>query len=116
MKRITKLDANIGHKIRELRLLNGYAQWEIGKLLGISFQQIQKYERGKNRISASNLYRLAVHFGTDFDYFFNSYQKHRNEKEKQLTTLLKYAGKLSKKEINAISKLARAFVKKNQKR
>lgn len=72
----TDLDAFIGPKIREARGIIGISQTEAGKILDVSFQQIQKIETGKNRISAANLARLAYAFDYPVVWFFpESYQK-----------------------------------------
>lgn len=52
-------DIQAGKRIRELRVLQGMSQDTLGKALGITFQQIQKYERGVNRVSVSRLYEIA---------------------------------------------------------
>jgi len=49
----------IGSKLRFHRIANGFTQQEIGERVGVTFQQVQKYERGANNISASMLYELA---------------------------------------------------------
>ena len=54
-----EFDINIGKKITSLRKLNGYSQSTLAGMLNVTFQQIQKYETGKNRISASKLMRLC---------------------------------------------------------
>ncbi len=56
-------DANIGGKIRALRISRKLSQMHLGKEVGISFQQIQKYETGVDRISASMLKSVAAVFG-----------------------------------------------------
>lgn len=48
----------------------GYNQNDLGRELGLTFQQIQKYEKGANRISASKLWRIARFFNVDVNYFF----------------------------------------------
>jgi transcriptional regulator with XRE-family HTH domain len=48
----------------------GYTQDRLGQLVGLSFQQIQKYERGTNRISASRLFEFSRALGVDVDFFF----------------------------------------------
>jgi len=53
------VDVYVGHQIKKYRSFRKYTQAQIGELLGISFQQVQKYEQGKNRISASKLYELS---------------------------------------------------------
>lgn len=53
------LEALIGERIRSRRLLAGVSQDKLGKALGLSFQQIQKYEKGANRVSAGRLLKIA---------------------------------------------------------
>lgn len=54
-------DKIIGRKIREVRLLAGLSQEKLGDKLGITFQQVQKYEKGVNRVSTKTLIRIASH-------------------------------------------------------
>ncbi len=54
-----QIDVEVGLNLRRVRLARGYSQTELGEALGISFQQIQKYERGANRVSASMLVKAA---------------------------------------------------------
>lgn len=54
-----QIDVEVGLSLRRVRLARGYSQTELGEALGISFQQIQKYERGANRVSASMLVKAA---------------------------------------------------------
>jgi transcriptional regulator with XRE-family HTH domain len=67
----TTIDTHIGNRIRLLRLSRGLSQERLGEAVGITFQQVQKYESGVNRISASRLYGLAQHLGVSFEYFFD---------------------------------------------
>jgi transcriptional regulator with XRE-family HTH domain len=53
-------DVAFGRRLRSLRVRRGLSQTALGEVLGVSFQQIQKYERGTNRIRASQLRRLAA--------------------------------------------------------
>jgi transcriptional regulator with XRE-family HTH domain len=66
----TDLDVQIGKRLRELRITRRVSQSDLGKVLGITFQQIQKFERGDNRITASQLFRLSKHLGVSVEYFF----------------------------------------------
>ena len=52
-------DKHVGRRVRARRLMLGMSQEKLGKALGLSFQQVQKYEKGANRISASRLHQLA---------------------------------------------------------
>lgn len=54
-----KVDVAVGERLKQLRTMRGMSQSDVAKELGISFQQIQKYEMGVNRTSASRLYDLA---------------------------------------------------------
>ncbi len=56
-------DVELGQRLRALRLTKGLSQQELGEPIGISFQQIQKYERGVNRISVNRLFQLAAQLG-----------------------------------------------------
>ena len=53
------IDLNIARRLRERRLVAGWSQERLGDALGLTFQQVQKYERGANRVSASMLVRTA---------------------------------------------------------
>ena len=69
-KNINKdLDIYIGNRVKLRRTMLGISQDRLGTSLGITFQQIQKYEKGVNRISASTLYSIANILGVDFSYF-----------------------------------------------
>ncbi|MCL4715531.1 MAG: helix-turn-helix domain-containing protein [Hyphomonadaceae bacterium] len=56
----TTMDAQIGERIRRERLAQGVSQERLAEALGITFQQIQKYEKGVNRVAASRLYDIAA--------------------------------------------------------
>lgn len=64
------VDIHVGKKIREARVLRGLTQTKIAERLGISFQQLQKYETGNNRVSASRLFEIAELLGVKPAYFF----------------------------------------------
>lgn len=64
------VDVHVGHQIRVRRLQLGLNQSELGRAIGVTFQQIQKYEKGDNRVSASMLFRCATVLGcTPADFF-----------------------------------------------
>ena len=63
-------DVAIGARLRTLRRQRSMSQAALGRALGISLQQIQKYESGQNRISASRLHMIALLLGIDLAYFF----------------------------------------------
>lgn len=67
------LDLHIGHRMRLRRNLLGMSQETLAKALGVTFQQVQKYERGQNRLSASRLYDVARSLGVGVDFFLCDY-------------------------------------------
>ncbi|WP_152971131.1 helix-turn-helix domain-containing protein, partial [Rhizobium ecuadorense] len=64
------VDIQVGTNIRGLRLLRKMTQMEVAKHLGITFQQLQKYEKGANRVSASKLHKMATIFGVRVEALF----------------------------------------------
>jgi transcriptional regulator with XRE-family HTH domain len=65
------VDVHVGLRIKTRRMLVGMSQANLGQAAGISFQQVQKYERGTDRISASRLYEFARCLGVQPAYFFD---------------------------------------------
>lgn len=70
-KRCTQIDRHVGARIRALRRARGMAQAELGKCLGVSFSQIQKYENGIDRVSAARLFAIARLFGVAIGEVFD---------------------------------------------
>ncbi len=68
---IGPIDVHVGARLRQSRTLMGMSQTNLGDVLGVSFQQVQKYENGANRISASRLFDLARVFDVPIEYFFD---------------------------------------------
>lgn len=64
------IDIHVGARLRLRRTLLGLSQEKLGEAVGITFQQLQKYERGSNRISASRLYNLSQVLGVPVSFFF----------------------------------------------
>jgi transcriptional regulator with XRE-family HTH domain len=65
------VDRHVGNRVRMRRLLVGMSQEKLGELLGITFQQVQKYEKGSNRVSASRLYQISRVLGVPVQYFYD---------------------------------------------
>ena len=63
-------DVEVGQRIRARRMAQGMSQTELGNLLGVTFQHVQKYEKGTNRISASRLFGAARLLSVPVSYFF----------------------------------------------
>lgn len=68
------IDKHVGARVRMRRLLVGMSQEKLGTSLGITFQQIQKYEKGTNRIGASRLQQISEVLGVPVAYFFEDAQ------------------------------------------
>jgi transcriptional regulator with XRE-family HTH domain len=66
-----QIDAHVGSRVRSRRVLLGLSQEKLGDALGLTFQQIQKYERGANRIGASRLFDLSCALDVPVSYFFD---------------------------------------------
>lgn len=71
-RRPNTVDAHVGFRMRERRTQLGYSQERLGEMLGVTFQQVQKYERGVNRMGASRLYHVSRVLGVPVQYFFQS--------------------------------------------
>src|SRR5919199_818756 len=64
------IDKHVGSRVRMRRMLIGMSQEKLGEALGLTFQQVQKYEKGTNRIGASRLHRIANVLGVAIDFFY----------------------------------------------
>jgi transcriptional regulator with XRE-family HTH domain len=68
------IDKHVGARVRMRRVLVGLSQEKLGDALGITFQQIQKYEKGTNRIGASRLQEASKILGVPVNFFFEGAQ------------------------------------------
>jgi transcriptional regulator with XRE-family HTH domain len=64
------VDRQIGARIRERRILLGLTQQQMAELIGVTYQQAHKYEKGMNRVAAGRLYYIAQTLGVEVSYFF----------------------------------------------
>ena len=64
------VDVHVGRRVRLRRTLLGMTQTSLGEAIGLTFQQVQKYERGTNRISSSRLYELSRVLDVPVEFFF----------------------------------------------
>lgn len=69
-RRPNPMDAHVGSRVRIRRMLLGMSQEKLGEQLGLTFQQVQKYEKGVNRVGASRLYELSKVLGVPVQFFF----------------------------------------------
>ena len=64
------IDVHVGQRLRQRRVLAGLSQEKLARMVGITFQQVQKYERGANRIGASRLFDLSRVLDVPVGFFF----------------------------------------------
>jgi transcriptional regulator with XRE-family HTH domain len=69
-KQANPIDAQVGNRVRIRRMLIGMSQERLGDLLGLTFQQVQKYEKGVNRIGAGRLFEVSRILGVPIDFFY----------------------------------------------
>ncbi len=77
------VDVHVGGRVKARRTLIGMSQEELGEHVGLTFQQIQKYEKGMNRIGASRLWRFSLILGQPISWFFEGIGE-RKQKVKDL--------------------------------
>ena len=65
------IDVHVGNRVRMRRMLIGMSQEKLGEALGLTFQQVQKYEKGSNRVSASRLYQMGQILGVPVQFFYD---------------------------------------------
>ncbi len=70
-RRANPVDVHVGSRVRLRRMLLGMSQEKLGDQLGLTFQQVQKYEKGVNRIGASRLFDLAQVLGVPIQFFYD---------------------------------------------
>ena len=123
-------DKHVGRKIKLKRSSLGITQGELGDMLGVTFQQIQKYEKGDNRIGAGKLYEISTILNVPVSYFFDGLENNKlnlkdneegssydttlsNVPEKEVSTLLKFFIKIKDKKIrDSVTELAKSLSKK----
>jgi len=70
-RRPNPVDIHVGNRVRLQRMLMGISQEKLGERLGLTFQQVQKYEKGINRIGASRLFELSRVLGVPVQFFYD---------------------------------------------
>jgi transcriptional regulator with XRE-family HTH domain len=72
--RAQDVDRHVGARMRERRVMLGLTQQQMAELIGVTYQQAHKYERGINRVAAGRLYSLAQALGVEVGYFYEGLQ------------------------------------------
>ena len=73
--RTLDIDRHVGARIRERRIMLGLTQQQLADLIGVTYQQAHKYERGINRVSAGRLFEVAQVLGVPVSYFFDGLEQ-----------------------------------------
>ena len=72
--RAQDVDRHVGARMRERRIMLGLTQQQMAELIGVTYQQAHKYEKGINRVAAGRLYSIAQGLGVEVSYFFEGLQ------------------------------------------
>ena len=85
------VDKIVGERIRRRRILTGLTQDQLGEALGVSYQQIQKYEAGANRVSAGRLYLLASRLNVSPGWFFDGLMEELDGNQEEVLATSRFA-------------------------
>jgi transcriptional regulator with XRE-family HTH domain len=111
--RAEDIDRHVGGRMRERRIMLGLTQQVMAELIGVTYQQAHKYEKGINRIAAGRLHQIARALGVDVGYFFEGVETERdfrpNPQQRMLLELARnFVAMPSRKHQEAICTLALA--------
>jgi len=112
--RAKDVDKHVGARIRERRIMLGLTQQQMADLIGVTYQQAHKYERGINRISAGRLFAIAEVLGVEVGYFYDGVDRNERQEMSQRQRLcLELARNFmaidNERYQDALSQLARAL-------
>lgn len=112
--RAQDIDRHVGARMRERRIMLGLTQQQMAELIGVTYQQAHKYEKGINRVAAGRLYHIAQALGVDVGYFFDGLNSHdafkATPQQRMLLELARnFIGIPTRKHQEAICSLARAL-------
>ncbi len=114
--RAKEVDRYVGSRIRERRVMLGLTQQYMANLVGVTYQQAHKYERGINRVSAGRLFDISQALGVPVGYFFEDMEKDTNHevtpRQRMCLELARNFGQIpNQRHQEALSYLARALSK-----
>ncbi|KAA5607682.1 helix-turn-helix transcriptional regulator [Roseospira marina] len=112
--RASDVDRYVGQRIRERRVMLGLSQQQMAEMIGVTYQQAHKYERGINRISAGRLFEIAQVLGVAVSFFFeglesDAEQDSQNRQRMCLELARNFAMIRNERHQDALSQLARAL-------
>ncbi len=114
VNRANATDKHVGGRIRERRIMLGLSQQQMANMIGVTYQQAHKYERGINRISAGRLYEISQVLGVPISFFFDGLEEERvpelNDRQRMCLELARnFAAIPNEKHQEALSQMARAL-------
>lgn len=104
------VDTHVGQKLKQLRILRGMTQTDVADGLNISFQQVQKYELGRNRISASKLFELSHILMVPPAYFFDGLENGATKPQALDEEATKIASMLTRIKDDRLRSQIRSFI------
>lgn len=119
-QRASAADRHVGTRIRERRVMLGLSQQQLARMIGVTYQQAHKYERGVNRISAGRLYEIALVLGVPISWFFEGLedggepQEISSRQRMCLELARNFALIDNEKHQEALSQMARALAAQSQ--
>jgi transcriptional regulator with XRE-family HTH domain len=118
INRANDTDRHVGARIRERRIMLGLSQQQMADLIGVTYQQAHKYERGINRISAGRLFEIAQVLGVPVGYFYEGLDTQRvpdlTSRQRMCLELARnFACISNERHQEALSQLARALASEN---
>jgi len=105
------VDIHVGARVRLRRTLLGMSQEKLGKALGLTFQQVQKYERGANRIGSSRLFQLSRILDVPVSFFFDEMAPETTRKADGMAEVNKQVFEIDKLSRRETLELVRAYYK-----
>lgn len=105
------VDIHVGARVRLRRTLLGMSQEKLGKALGLTFQQVQKYERGANRIGSSRLFQLSRILDVPVSFFFDEMVTETTKKADGMAESNKQVFEVDKLSRRETLELVRAYYK-----
>ena len=99
-KQANPIDAHVGNRMRLRRMLIGLSQERMGEMLGLTFQQVQKYEKGVNRVGAARLQQIANALDVPVTFFYDG-----DNKAREVESLLFLDSAFSLRLLRAYSKI-----------
>jgi transcriptional regulator with XRE-family HTH domain len=112
--RAQDVDRHVGARMRERRVMLGLTQQQMAELIGVTYQQAHKYEKGINRVAAGRLYKIAQALGVEVSYFFEGLGGDKafsaTPQQRMLLELARnFISIAERKHQDAVSSLARAL-------